>query len=62
LKKGTDYIYGGKLPLICFNFDGIGNFSNKCRHKKKKINEEDDSNTKQAYKGKRTKKKILKKS
>jgi hypothetical protein len=58
LKKGTNDRYRGKLPLICFNCDGIGHFANKCPHKKKKINEEDDSNRKQTYKGKRTKKKF----
>jgi hypothetical protein len=62
LKKGTDDRYRGKLPLICFNCDGIGHFANKCPHKKKKRNEEDDSNRKQIYKGKRTKKKVFKKS
>jgi hypothetical protein len=46
LKKGIDK-YRGKLPLICFNCDGIGNFANKCPHKKNKINEEDDSKSKQ---------------
>jgi hypothetical protein len=61
MKKGTEK-YRGKLPLICFNCDGIGHFANKCPHKKKKINEEDDSKRKQIYKGKRTKKKIFKKS
>jgi hypothetical protein len=33
--KGTNDRYKGKLPLICFNCDGIGHFSNKCPHKKK---------------------------
>jgi hypothetical protein len=47
--------------LICFNYDGIGHFDNKCPHKKNKINDEDDSNTKQTYKGKRNKKKVFKK-
>jgi hypothetical protein len=36
LNKGTDDRYGGKLPLICFNCDGIGHFANKCPYKKKK--------------------------
>jgi hypothetical protein len=62
LKKGIDDIYKCKLPLICFNCDGIGHFSNKCPHRKKKINDEDDSNIKQTYKDKRTKKKVFKKS
>jgi hypothetical protein len=48
--------------LIFFNSDGIGHFSNKCPHKKNKRNEEYDSNRKQTYKGKRTKKKVFKKS
>jgi uncharacterized FlaG/YvyC family protein len=34
LNKGIDNGYRGKLPFICFNCDGIGNFSNKCPHKK----------------------------
>jgi hypothetical protein len=38
LKKGIDK-YRGKLPLICFNCDEIGHFSNKCPHKKRKRNE-----------------------
>jgi hypothetical protein len=38
LKKGTDK-YRGKLPLVCFNCDGIGHFDNKCPHNKNKINE-----------------------
>jgi hypothetical protein len=32
MKKGTKK-YKGKIPLICFNCDGIGHFSNKCPHK-----------------------------
>ena len=62
LNKGTDGRYKGKLPLICFKCDGIGHFSNKFPHKKKKINEDDNSNNKQTYKGKRTKNKVFKKS
>jgi hypothetical protein len=61
LKKRTNNRYKGKLPLICFNCDGIGNFSNKCPHKKNKRNEEDDSNNKKIYKGKRVKNKFFKK-
>jgi hypothetical protein len=61
LKNGTSDRYTGKLPLICFNCDGIGHFSNKCPHKKNKINDEYDSNRKQTYKGKRIKKKVFKK-
>jgi hypothetical protein len=38
IKKGTKK-YRGKILLICFNFDGIGHFSNKCPHNKKKRNE-----------------------
>jgi hypothetical protein len=39
LNKGTNGRYRGNIPLICFNFDGIGHFANKCPHKKK-INDE----------------------
>jgi hypothetical protein len=60
LKKGTNERYKGKFPLIFFNFDGIGHFSNKCPHNKNKRNDEDYSNTKQTYKGKRTIKKAFK--
>ena len=51
LNKGTNGRYKGKLPLICFNCDGIGHFANKCPHKKK-INDEGYSTRKQTYKGK----------
>jgi hypothetical protein len=61
LNKGTNDRYKGKFPLICFNCDGIGHFSNKCPHKKNKRNDEDYSNRKQTYKGKRTTKKVFKK-
>jgi hypothetical protein len=61
LNKGTNNRYRGKLPLICFNFDGIGHFANKCPHKKKR-NDEGYSNNKQTYKNKRTTKKAFKKS
>jgi hypothetical protein len=47
--------------LICFNCDGIGHFDNKCPHKKKR-NDDGYSNRKQTYKGKRTIKKVFKKS
>jgi hypothetical protein len=60
LNKGTNDRYRGKIPLICFNFGGIGHFSNKCPSKKKR-NDEGYSKEKQAYKGKRTKKKAFKK-
>ena len=60
LNKGTDGRYKGKLPLIFFNCDGIGNFYNKCPHKKKR-NDEDYSKGKHTYKGKRTTKKVFKK-
>jgi hypothetical protein len=56
LNKGTNGRYGGKLPLICFNCDGIGNFGNNCPHKKKR-NDEGYSKGKHTYKGKRTTKK-----
>jgi hypothetical protein len=61
LNKGIDGRYIGKLPLICFNCDGIGHFSNKCPYKKKR-NDEGYSKGKQTYKGKRTTKKVFKKS
>jgi hypothetical protein len=60
LNKGTNGRYRGKLPLICFNCDGIGHFANKCPHKKK-INDEGYSKGRQTYKGKRTTKKVFKK-
>jgi hypothetical protein len=62
LNKGTNDIYKGKFPLICFNCDGIGHFANKFPHNKNKRNDEDYSNKKQTYKGKRTTKKAFKKS
>jgi len=62
LNNGTNSRYKGKFPLICFNCDGIDHFANKCTHKKKKRNDEDYSNRKQTYKGKRTTKKVFKKS
>jgi hypothetical protein len=52
LNKGTDGRYRGKLPLICFNCDGIGRFANKCPYKNKR-NDEGYSKGKQTYKGKR---------
>jgi hypothetical protein len=61
LNKGTNGKYKGKLPLICFNYDGIGHFSNKCPHKKK-TNEEGYSKGRQTYKSKRTTKKVFKKN
>jgi hypothetical protein len=61
LSKGTNDRYRGKLPLICFNCDGIGHFSNKCPHKKKR-NDEGYSKGKHTNKGKRTTKKVFKKS
>jgi hypothetical protein len=60
LNKGTNGRYRGKLPLIYFNFDGIGHFANKCPHKKKR-NDEGYSKGRQTYKGKRTTKKVFKK-
>jgi hypothetical protein len=35
LNNGTNGRYKGKLPLICFNCDGIVHFANKCPHCKK---------------------------
>jgi hypothetical protein len=61
LNKGTNDIYKGKFPLICFNCDGIGHFANKFPHSKNKRNDEDYSNNKQTCKGKRTTKKVFKK-
>jgi hypothetical protein len=61
LNKGTNDKYKGKVPLICFNCDGIGHFSKKCPHKKNKENDEDYSNRKQTYKEKGTRKKVFKK-
>jgi hypothetical protein len=61
LNKGTNSRYRGKLPLICFNCDGIGHFDNKCTHKKKR-NDEGYSKGKHTYKGKRTTKNDFKKS
>jgi hypothetical protein len=61
MNKRTIGRYRGKLPLIFFNCDGIGNFDNKCLHKKN-INDEGYSKGKHTYKGKRTTKKDFKKS
>jgi hypothetical protein len=61
LNKRTNGRYRGKLPLICFNCDGIGHFAKKYPHKKKR-NEEGYSKGRQTYKGKRTTKKFFKKS
>ena len=60
LNKGTNGKYRGKIPLICFNCDGIGHFAKKCPHKKKR-NDESYSKGRQTYKGKRTTKKVFKK-
>jgi hypothetical protein len=57
LYKGIDGKYRGKIPLIFFNCDGIGHFANKFPHKKKRNDEGE-----QTYKGKRTTKKVFKKS
>jgi hypothetical protein len=61
LNKGTNGKYRGKIPLICFNCDGIDHFYNKCPHKKKR-NDEGYSKGKQTYKGKINTKKVLKKN
>jgi hypothetical protein len=61
LNKGTNGRHRGKLPLICFNCDGISHFANKCPYKKKR-NDESYSKGKQTYKGKITTKKVFKKS
>jgi hypothetical protein len=60
LNKGTNGRYRGNLPLICFNCDGIGHFSNNCPHNKNR-NDEGYSKGKHAYKGKITTKKDFKK-
>jgi hypothetical protein len=60
LNKETDCRYRGKIPLICFNYDGIGHFYNKFPYNKK-INDEGYSKGKQTSKDKRTTKKIFKK-
>jgi hypothetical protein len=60
LNKETNDRYRGKLTLICFNYDGIGHFANKCPYKKNR-NDEGYSKRKQKYKGKRTTKKVFKK-
>ena len=54
-------VTSGKLPLICFNCDGIGHFSNKCPHNKKR-NDEGYLKGKQTYKGKITTNKVFKKN
>jgi hypothetical protein len=41
LKKGSGK-YQGKIPLKCFNCGKIGHFENKCPHKKKDQNSEDE--------------------
>jgi hypothetical protein len=61
LSNGTNGRYRGKLPLICFNCDGIGHFGNKFPHKKRR-NDEGYSKIKHEYKGKRTTKKDFKKN
>jgi hypothetical protein len=61
LNQGTNGRYRGKLPLICFNCDGIGHFSNKFPHKRKR-NYKGYSKGRQTYKGKRTTKKVFKKN
>jgi hypothetical protein len=61
LNKGTNDRYKGNVPLIFFNCDGIGYFSNKCPHKKNKGNDEDYPNRRKTYKGKGTTKKVFKK-
>jgi hypothetical protein len=60
LNKATNDRYRGKIHLIFFNCDGIGHFSNKSPHKKKR-NDEGYTNSKQTYKGKRTTKKVFEK-
>jgi hypothetical protein len=61
LNKGTDGRYRGKLPLICFNCNGIGHFAKKFPYNKKR-NDEGYSKGKQTYKGKINTKKFFNKS
>jgi len=56
MTRGTDK-YKGKIPLICFDCDGVGHFANKFPHKKKKINGEDDPKNKKIQRGKTNKQK-----
>jgi hypothetical protein len=60
MKLGIDK-YKGKIPLICFNFDGVGHFSNKFPYKKKKRNEEEDDPKNKNKNGRRNKKNFFKK-
>jgi hypothetical protein len=57
LNKVTNGKYRDKLPLICFNCDGIGHFANKCPHKKKR-NDEGYSKGRQTYKVKELQRKF----
>jgi hypothetical protein len=61
LKKETNDTYKGNIPLICFNYDGVGPFYNKFPHKKK-INDEGYSNNKQTYKVKEPQRKFSRKT
>jgi hypothetical protein len=61
LNKGTNGRYRGKLPLICFNCDGIGHFANKCPHKKKR-NDEGYSKSRQHIKVKELQRKFSRKT
>jgi len=61
LNKGTNGRYIGKLPLICFNYDGLGHFAKKCSYKKKK-NYEGYSKGKKTYKGKKPQRKVSRKA
>jgi hypothetical protein len=60
LNNITNNRYRGKIPLICFNCDGIGHFSNKCPDKKRR-NDEGYSKGKHSYKGRRNTKKVFNK-
>jgi hypothetical protein len=59
LKKGTNDKYRGKIPLICFMVLVI--LLTNVSIRKRKGNEEDNSNRKKMYKGKKTKNKFFKK-
>jgi hypothetical protein len=60
MTRGTDK-YKGKIPLICFDCDGVGHFANKFPHKKKKRNGEDDPKNKKIQRGKTNKQTKLRK-
>ena len=62
LNKGTDGRYKGKLPLICFNCDGIGHFAKKCPYKKKRNDEGYSKGKKKHIKAKEPQRKFSRKT